>query len=338
MEHRALVVGAGSIGRRHLRNLQTLGVKSLAACDPDPERLRFAADELGARTFGDLDEALTSYEPELVFVCTPPTLHLEQALLAVSARAAVFIEKPLVPTAAGIRRLTAAIAAHGVVTMVGCNMRFHPGPRMLKHLIEVGALGDVLAATIHTGSYLPGWRPDRDHRATYSAETAGGGGAVLDCIHEVDLALWYFGPIAEVAAMMISGENIDISAEGGASLLARHAAGSLTSINLNFVQRDYRRQSMVIGTQGTLYWDFEDPAVRLFDGKSGLWRSFELPYGWSINDMYVDELAYFLSCVEEGVATFCEVGQGWEAVRVALAAKESAARSTFVAPASIMSE
>jgi len=338
MEHRALVVGAGSIGRRHLRNLSALGVVSLAASDPDPERLRVVADELGARTFRDLDEALTSFAPELVFVCTPPTLHLEQALRAVDVGAHTFVEKPLVSEAAGVGRLMSAIEARGAVTMTGCNMRFHPGPSMVKRLIDGGELGDVLAATIHTGSYLPGWRPDRDHRATYSAAVSSGGGAVMDCIHEIDLALWYFGPIAEVAALLISGESIDIGAEGGAALVVRHAAAIVTSINLNFVQRDYRRQCQVIGTRGTVYWDFAEPAVRLFDARSGAWQYFELPRAWSVNDMYVEELAYFLRCAERGERTFCDAGQGWEAVRVALAAKASAARRTFVAPAAIHPE
>jgi len=71
-DHSVLVVGAGSIGSRHLRNLRGLGVDRLAVCDPDADR-RQAAAKVAAQAFGDVEHALAEFKPNIVFVCTPPS-------------------------------------------------------------------------------------------------------------------------------------------------------------------------------------------------------------------------------------------------------------------------
>src|ERR1041385_8853720 len=92
--HRALVVGAGSIGQRHLKNLRALGVAQLMACDPDSQRLE-AVSELEVRGFADFSEALAVGKPEMVLICTPPVFHVMQAIEALKIGADVFVEKPL---------------------------------------------------------------------------------------------------------------------------------------------------------------------------------------------------------------------------------------------------
>jgi predicted dehydrogenase len=209
------------------------------------------------------------------------------------------------------------------VTLVGCNMRFHPGPSQVKRLIDEGTIGRVIAARIHTGSYLPDWRPNEDYQQSYSASVAQGGGAILDCIHEIDLALWYFGPGDVVGAASLSADSIGLEVEGLAEILIRHQSGVLSSVHLNFVQRDYRRACQIIGTDGSLYWDFEDSKVRCYKANSE-WQVFDQPAGWIANQMYLDEVAYFLRCVVTGTCTFNSLEQGLATLHVALAAKEQA--------------
>src|ERR1700687_3303445 len=95
--YRALIVGCGSIGRRHARNLKSLGVHQLGFCDTNPEALKECREELSGETFDDYGEALRRFLPDLVLICTPPVFHVEEALAALGARAHGFIGKPRLP-------------------------------------------------------------------------------------------------------------------------------------------------------------------------------------------------------------------------------------------------
>ena len=90
----ALIVGAGSIGRRHLGNLKQLGLSKLSACDPHPDRLAYVREHFQAESFANIEDGLKS-KPDIVLICSPPVQHADQALQAVRAGAHVFIEKPL---------------------------------------------------------------------------------------------------------------------------------------------------------------------------------------------------------------------------------------------------
>ena len=191
-ELRVAVLGCGSIGRRHLGNLRTLGLTDLIACDPSPEVCRALREELHVPCVTSWEEVRRA-EPEVVLVASPTALHQEQAQAAAQAGCHLFIEKPLAASREGLDALLLEADRRRLVTMVACNMRFHPGPMAVKRLLDGDAIGQPLSARIQTGSYLPRWRPAHDYRQSYSASPEQGG-AILDCIHEIDLALWFFGP------------------------------------------------------------------------------------------------------------------------------------------------
>src|SRR5688500_6268650 len=123
---KALVVGAGSIGRRHLRNLHAAGVRELAVVEPDRDRGQAAAAPVSAALFDDMRDGL-AWDADLVCIASPTHLHLEQAMAAARAGRALFIEKPLSHTWDGVAELTREVESRGLISLVGCNMRFHPG-------------------------------------------------------------------------------------------------------------------------------------------------------------------------------------------------------------------
>ena len=91
---------------------------------------------------------------------------------------------------------------------------------------------------------------------------------------------------------------------------------------MNFVQRDYRRTCQVIGTQGTIYWDFVETAVRVFGPSGDLADTHPLDAGWVVNQMYIDELKHFLDAIQRGIPTVNPLRQGAEALDIALVARE----------------
>ena len=122
--YRVLIVGCGSIGRRHARNLKSLGVQQLGLCDTNAEALKECRQEVIGETFGDYEEALQRFEPEIVLICTPPVYHVDEALAALRANAHVFIEKPLSHESSGIQALIAEARRHDRKVQIGSTCDF----------------------------------------------------------------------------------------------------------------------------------------------------------------------------------------------------------------------
>jgi len=323
MPLRTLVLGGGSIGARHLSNLAASNVAPLAVVDPLVERRATLCTTDLVTGFETIEQGL-AWGPELVVVASPTNLHVEHALAAARRGCHLFIEKPLAHTRDGLPELISEAKRTSIVSLVGCNMRFHPGPLKVKELLKQESIGKVLFARIYSGSYLPNWRPSQDYRQTYSANAVMGGGCILDCIHEIDLAYWYLGRIETTfcAAEHLSSMEIDV--EDVAMLVCKHASGSLSEIELDYVQRTYERGCHIVGTEGTITWDFRRGCVRHFDAGRGSWTTFEQPKGWEINQMYLDELNHLLACVAQGCQTDLPISQAAEVMSVAFAAKKSA--------------
>lgn len=320
MSLRFLVRGCGSIGQRHIKNLHSLKAGEILPFDLLKDRREALSTELGLPMVNDLKEAW-DWKPNIVVIASDTNSHIPLALQAIEHGCHVFIEKPLSYSLDGIPKLCSEIERRQLVTMVACNLRFHPGPASVKKLLEENLVGRVIAARIQTGSYLPRWRPQQDYRMSYSASPEWGG-AILDCIHEIDLALWYFGAAKVLAAFHLPAESIGLKTDGLAEIIMNHESGVLNSLHLNFVQRDYRRAFQIIGSEGTIYWDFGDQQVRVYGADGKLKQTCMEPDRWEINQMYLDELEHFLWAVKSGSQTVNPVSGGVRALEVALTARK----------------
>jgi predicted dehydrogenase len=322
-----LVAGAGSIGRRHLGNLKTLGLSRLAACDPHPERLEYVAAQFGVEGFATLEEGLESFHPDVVLVCTPPVHHVSQAMLALRSGAHVFIEKPLSDRLDGVEDLSREAANRGLIAQVGYNLRFHPPIQKLKQLVDEAAVGKILWGQVEAGSYLPDWRPWQDYRKSYTARRELGGGIVLDGSHEIDYVTWLFGAPQEVACMAGRVSQLDVNVEDCATILLRFPDGTRADVHVDFIQRSYSRKCTLAGTEGKLHWDFADNAVQIM--RSG--KEIEIvKYDCEVNGMYLAELDHFLECVESGARPRFGLEDAILTLRVALEARRSAEERTWV--------
>ncbi len=326
---RALVVGGGSIGSRHLRNLRKLGIGDLGLVEVDESRRQAIAKELSVRAFAAIRDGL-AWDPDVTVVATPTHLHLEQALEVVRAGVPVFVEKPLSHTPECLPELAALVQQKNLATLVGCNMRFHPGPAKVKSLIDEGRVGKILFARIHTGSYLPEWRPNTDYRQNYAARVESGGGCIMDCIHEIDLARWYLGDVESVFCYAGHLSSLEIETEDVAVLVCKHKGDAISEIHLDYVQRTYERGCQVVGELGSIFWDFNTKAVRWYNAETKQWTTFPQAENWELNQMYVDEMQHFLSCLEQRRPTTLPIPDAVSLMQVVFAAKASSAQGRML--------
>jgi predicted dehydrogenase len=332
---KALVVGGGSIGSRHLRNLSKLGIAQLGIVELDEKRREAIAAEILVAKFSRLQDGL-DWSPNFVVVATPTHLHASQTLEIVRHSLPVFVEKPLSHTVDGLAELADVVEQKNLTSLVGCNMRFHPGPAKVKQLIDEGRVGKLLFARVHTGSYLPDWRPNTDYRLNYAARVETGGGCIMDCIHEIDLARWYLGEMRSVFCYARHLSSLEIETEDVAALVCQHNSGAISEIHLDYVQRTYERGCQIAGELGSIFWDFNTKVVRWNDTADKEWEMYPQPENWDVNQMYVDEMRHFLDCLVGQRPTTLPIPEAVALMRVAFAAKTSSQDGRMIAIAGEM--
>jgi predicted dehydrogenase len=315
---RWVVIGAGSIGRRHLRNLIARGERDLVAVRRDGAALDAEFSDVR------VEKSVPAARGETIaIVCSPTSRHVDDALASLAAGCHVHIEKPLADRLDRFDELRAAARASGRVVGVAHCFRFHALMLRVRDELAAGRIGRPQSAMVWCGQHLAEWRPGRDHRETYSARRDLGGGVLLDLVHELDYCDWLLGPVTEVSAEARNTETLGIEVEDVADVLMRTSGGAVVSCHLDYLARPAVRGGRVIGERGTLSWDLLAGTAYVSDGRSI--KPLASPAGAQRDDMYRAELAAFADAVG-GRGTFAvDLDAGARAVRIALAARESAA-------------
>jgi predicted dehydrogenase len=317
---KALVLGCGSIGIRHIGHLLQLGVTDVQGADPDSDKCRQAKDKFGIVMSTSPEEALQS-APDIVLVCTPAQTHVPMALKALEAGAHVFIEKPLSTGIAGTEILVQAAQKCGKTVQVGYNLRFHPAMRTMKKMSESGQLGKVLMAHAEFGLYLSDWWPGRDYRNSYMAHTDMSGGLLMDASHEIDLLLWYLGGVQKVAAFGGQLSNLEIDSADAIKVILKMKSGAVASLHLDCLQPAYTRTCTLIGEGTRLRWECPNGRadtslgrLQMYDRCAGEYKRVRLR--GRPEDTYLEELKDFLRCVNEGEEPLVGLREGLETLKV----------------------
>lgn len=326
---RFIVIGCGSIGKRHIGNLIALNAGKIIAFDIRADRRNEVKSRFRVETVDDLKEAWER-GPGVALITGPTNLHIPYGIEAAQHGCHIFIEKPLSDCMDGVDQLLKTVGEQKLVSLVGCNMRFHPGLMKVKELLEEGAIGQVVSARAEFGQYLPDWHPLEDYRQGYSARRDLGGGVILDAIHELDYIRWMLGGVESVACFAGQLSHLEIETEDTAAILLRFTSGAIGEIHMDYVQRTYSRTCQIIGDEGTIRWNYSSGEVRCYSAATREWRTFPHPPGWEPNQMYLDEMKHFLRCLSGEEKPAQDVVEAAHTLRVALAAKASAETQQFV--------
>lgn len=322
-----LIVGLGSIGRRHLGNLRTLAYPDVVLCRTGKGPSGAAPIE-GYRNERSLAAAL-SHRPIATIVANPTSLHVETAILAAEAGSHLLIEKPVSHSEEGLDRLAAVVEARALKVLVGFQFRFHPGLLAVKRMLEEERIGPVRSVHAHWGEYLPDWHPGEDYRQGYSARADLGGGVLLTLCHPFDYLRWLLGEVRTVAAST-SHDGLNLDVEDTADVILSFESGVTGTVHLDYVQRPPSHWLRLTGELGTILWDNADGAVRVWHAETREWETIPPPAGFERNTMFLAEMRHFLECVEGKVEPRVTLTDGVRALQIALAAKRAAAEGRTI--------
>lgn len=326
--HHYLVVGAGSIGKRHIGNLRRLFPEARIDCVTASGRMVDPA-EIGAdAVFVDLAEA-ARLKPRFAVIASPAPHHAGQAATLLNLGVPTLIEKPLSSSMEALAPFRATLEAHSRRIGVGYNLRLLGSAQRMKALVMEGRVGRIHSVSAEVGQYLPDWRPQTDYRRNVSAQSSLGGGALLELSHELDYLAWLLGPAETVYCHARNTGTLDIDVEDIVVAVLTGPGTPPISLQLDFLQRVPSRRCKVVGELGTLLWDIIGNRVTLHT-PGGTEVLFDDP-GADRNRMYLDELAGFDAALSAGTQPEVSLDEAIAVLRQIDALRHSAASGAVIA-------
>jgi predicted dehydrogenase len=319
-----LLIGLGSIGKRHLRNIIGLGYGDISVVS----RAGILPQEFeGFTTYTTIEAALSSSGFDAAIICTPTSKHITavKSLLNAGVRN-IYVEKPISDSLEEIETLPEFLPDLNLNIVVGFDLHFDLGLQKVKELLENGKIGKVVSVNAQVGQYLPDWRPYEDYRKGMSARKEAGGGVMLDLIHEFDYLYWLFGKIDTIAALCKNSGALEIETEDVAEVLLKFQSGVIGTIHLDYLQQKLIRNCVITGFNGTITWNLVDSKVTLLD-KNKNEDAFEYKH-FERNDRFVAIMKAFLDGgTDERLTSF---SNGIESLKMVEAAKKSSETQQFV--------
>ena len=313
-----LIIGLGSIGRRHLRNLVALGEKDVVLVRSHRSSLP-DADLEGFEVEGDLGDALSKHRPDGAIIANPTSLHVDAALKAAEAGCSILLEKPVGDSLEGAERLQAVVQRTGARVLMGFQFRFHPALKLARRKISSGELGRIMSAHVHYGEHLPSWHPWENYRQGYAARADLGGGVLLTQCHSLDYLPWLVGAVQDVWGFAAKLSDLEVDVEDTAEIGLRFAQGALGTVHLDFAQQPPSHSLQVTGTEGLLECDLLTGSGRIYRVDRSEWQSYPPPNGWERNSMFLAEMEHFLAVVHGAAEPSCTLDDGIAVMRLIIA-------------------
>ena len=318
-----LVVGYGSIGRRHVDNfLEFKDIQLIVYTKRNDLQL---LKKKGVKVSNSLAECLKE-NPDIGIIANETSLHIPIAIKLAEEGLDLFLEKPLSNSLKDVEKLRAIVKKNKLITQMGCNLRFHPCIKKIKSLIEQQKIGKIISAQVQCCSYLPDYHRWEDYRKSYAARKDLGGGVILTQIHEIDYMYWFFQEVENVISMSGKFSELDVTAEDYVSSLLKFKNKIIGELHMDCFQRPDFKSCKIRGTKGEIYWDSNNNCVNIYNMNKKRWE-IKFDNGFSNNldtySTYVEELKHFLKCVKHRKETVNDLEQGISTLKIALAIKKA---------------
>ena len=215
------VIGAGLIGRKHLRKLAERSDYDLVGiADVDIDQV--AAEHPKTRVFADYRQLLDETRPTAVIIASPNQLHAETGIECARRGIDILIEKPVTDTLESAAALLTEVRNSGIKSLVGHHRRHHLQVKTLKALLGEGRIGDIVGVSAIWATHKPA---DYFKTAPWRTE-AGGGPILINLIHEIDFLRFTIGEIVAVEAIA-SNRQRGFAVEDAAAALIEFDNGAL---------------------------------------------------------------------------------------------------------------
>lgn len=325
--NKILIVGYGSIGKRHLQNILSQTNSKIIVCTKRKDLQEL--EKRGITIVNSITKALL-YKPNIAFVTNETSYHTKTAIKLAENGINLFIEKPLSNSNKDIKKLGKIIAKNKIIVQIGCDHRFHPCIKKIKNIIDSKKLGKIISAHVENNSFLPDWHPWEDYRKGYAAKNKLGGGIALTMIHELDFLCWFFGDVKKVFSITGKYSNLEITSDDLSMMTLIFNKNIITHLHLDYFSRPEFKSCKIKGINGTVYWNSNLNEVKVYSQNKKQWKTILKINKFERNLMFIDELKYFLKCVKNKEETFNNVNDASKTLQVVLNAKKSSKEGKLI--------
>lgn len=247
-----LIIGYGSIGKRHAQVIQEYFANS-------------SIDLISSQNLPNAYPSLQSL-PNInaydYYIISSPTSKHYQDLTILDhclTNKLILVEKPL------FAKKETFIPSKKNQIYVGYVLRFHP---LLQKLHDILQNTPPYFVEISCGSYLPNWRPNIDYRKNYGASKKLGGGVLLDLSHEIDYATWLFGDFKSINGFNSHISELEIETDDIANYIITTSKGVHISLILNYFSKKTTRIIVVHTQQCTYHLNLVKNELHIYDQNS----------------------------------------------------------------------
>lgn len=306
----AIVVGYGSIGQRHVRNLLKIkAIEKIAVCTKNIS----CENAFKNNKKVEIVSSLKNINADFAIIANETYKHVDTALFLADKGIHLVIEKPLSHDLKRTGLLKKEVARKKLKLCVAYNMRFLGAIKYIKKQLEKNLLGDLYFAQIEAGQYLPLWRK-RDYTESYSAHKSKGGGVALDLSHEIDYMRYLFGNPSSWKVFKARVSKLKINSEDMFEGLYKYDNNFMCSIHLDYLQSEKRRFIRIVGSKGTLICDFAEKYIKIKNDIKETIVSDESMFDF--DKTYSDELNHFVGTIQGKTVPSVTLEDGIMALRL----------------------
>lgn len=323
-----LIVGSGSVGRRHARNFAALGCQ-ISCIDLRADRRAELANETSiVDGFPDLQVALTVGGFDGVVVGTPTVCHPENTIAALEAGLPVLLEKPVAKSAVEAQQVLEVERRTGIPVLLGYTWRWWPPLARVRNLLLSGRIGMLRHVQFHMSVHLADWHPWEPYQEFFMANAAQGGGALLDESHWIDLMLWLFGMPKQLVGQVEKISDLYIDTDDTVDARISYLNGLRVTLHLDLYGRPHEKFIRFIGEKGTLMWSAEPNRIAIGMEAGQIWS--EETYTHERNEMFMAEAREFIDIVATRTLPSCTLKEGFEVMKLIEAIRTSNAEGRTI--------
>ena len=325
-----LILGSGSVGKRHMHNFSQLGC-SISAMDPNATRLK--SEYLGVEpvySFQSMEEIEQHWQEfDGVVVCSPPKFHLDQCVTAAKAGLPILSEKPLTRNLEEATNLLKSIQdIPNIQFLLGYTYRWWHPLKIFRDELRNNKIGKPLHARFIMSAHLADWHPWENYQDFFMSSKELGGGALLDESHFVDLMLWFFGMPESVTAQIDKLSNLDIETDDNVDILVKYKDGLRVSIHLDLFGRPHEKYIYVIGEGASIQWSLDPNVVKYSNKMEQNWDRFE--FELERNDMFIEVAKEYLKILDGKTDINCTLNEGVQVMKILEACRISSRENRTV--------
>lgn len=311
MSVRVAVLGAGNMGKSHAKSLRKIGAEVVAVCARTEESRKNFREEVGGeaiKEYADFDEMMKKEVFDALFICVPPFAQKGQFEKAAAMGKHIFIEKPIaLDTEAGKSMVEAAEKNH-IITFVGFHMRKGLAVKKMKELIQSGKAGRPV---LFRGEYSC----NSLHTPWWINVDLCGGQIFEQAIHVYDMCRNLMGDPKYTMGLMgnvCHNANTEYTVEDVCASVSSLKNGAVASITSNNCEVPGIWAGRFKAVYENVTADFEDYNHAVFTYTKD--ENVTVEKVSSEEDPYLAEVKEFISCVENGKDTSCNITEGYKSL------------------------